>query len=165
MCHAFHRYSGKEKFKKTCIDKIYVDCKNKAQYLWDNDEELYTISGFYWKNGKCFDPICCNMFAICENLQTLDSVVQRIFHRRYYFKDKATSKMTDVETYCTGWSIDVEEFKINADEYIKKTLPELPERIFPKLPAIFTRSEKRPKSPLFSFAPPLIITPLLKKGR
>jgi hypothetical protein len=97
--------------------------------------------------------------------QTLDSVVQRMFHCHYPFKNESKSQATDAKTYCKKRSIGVKEFKINADEHIKETPPELPERIFPELPEIFTRSEKRPKSPLFAFGRLLTITPLLKKGR
>jgi hypothetical protein len=88
LCHAFHDVTGILKMTGSpALDCIYNG--SSAKYLWTTkenpiDEELYNITGKYYDGVSiCFDPICCNMFDICNSLKIGKKIEQRIFHTPY----------------------------------------------------------------------------------
>lgn len=87
LCHVFHTYSGKEKFTSDYLDTMYQ--KRHEKYLWtgkkaegefEDDEETYNITGYYFGSGKQFDHISCNMFDIYKYRSSPETIVQRVFH-------------------------------------------------------------------------------------
>jgi hypothetical protein len=86
LCHAFHKVTGL--LKATDINKSvtlsHVYSSTSTKYLWGNDEELYNMTGvFYNGTSLIYDPICCNMFDMCNSLKIGEPIVQRMFHCSY----------------------------------------------------------------------------------
>jgi hypothetical protein len=130
LCHALHKYSGREKEKCGLLNLTYGE-NGRGKYLWtgnknenqnslENDEEMYTITGHYYdENTKVrrLDPISCNMFDICTNVLNPESIIQRVLHYDY----------SDYKEYLTEYNIlesealyKIEEFLIDIDEYTIK---------------------------------------------
>jgi hypothetical protein len=120
LCHAFHTCSGKEKFTSDYLDAVYPGREEK--YLWtgkksdgkyEDDEEMYNITGCYLDSGKCFDPISCNMFDICMHSSDHESIVQRVFH----------TTLADVRMHTSRCvpSYKISQFLIDVSNYIVDT--------------------------------------------
>jgi hypothetical protein len=128
FCHALHRYGKKEQTKCKLLDKVYEELQvdgtykvRQEKYLWTNDkskepkkceddEELYTITGYFYGG---FDPINCNMYDICKCLKNKEPITQRVFHYYYAFlRQKIDNNEIANPPYGTS------EFLINLDDYI-----------------------------------------------
>jgi hypothetical protein len=128
LCHALHRYSGREMTKCKLLEAIYGE--SSAMRLWidtgnqddeevydPDDEEMYNMTGFYYDEEtgeKKIDPISCNMFDICANASDPESIIQRVFHcgYNYYLKRSQTLKSAALKK--------IKEFLIDIDEYIER---------------------------------------------
>jgi hypothetical protein len=128
LCHALYRYGKKEQTKCKLLDKVYEELQvdgtykvRQEKYLWTNDkskeqkkceddEELYTMTG-YFDGG--FDPINCNMYDICKCVSNNEPIIQRVFHDNYeQLQQKIRNKEITNPPYGTS------EFLINLDDYI-----------------------------------------------
>jgi hypothetical protein len=118
LCHAFHTYSDVAKFETDYLDVIYAG-RQEEKYLWTNrksdnkfedDEEMYTITGYYWNSGRCFDPISCNMFDICKHSSKPESITQRVFHKRIVYIQES------MPTCSLSYKID--RFLIDVTKYV-----------------------------------------------
>ena len=94
LCHSLHKLDGTYRANtKNGIMQIYnihaMDCVDQdILEAWTNDEELYTITGWYVDDGKkvTFDCLNTNSYIILTALQDgipADKVVQRIYHCDY----------------------------------------------------------------------------------
>jgi hypothetical protein len=120
LCHAFHTCFGKRKSTADYLGAVYAGREEK--YLWtykqsdrkcENDEEMYTITGYYWDSGRCLDPISCNMFDICKHAANPESIVQRMFHKEPAYIQAHTA------TYTPSYKID--QFLIDVPSYVVDT--------------------------------------------
>jgi hypothetical protein len=117
LCHTFHKYSEKDKETSAYLDAIYSGRHEK--YLWtdkkierqfEDDEEMYNITGYYLDSGKYLAPISCNMFNICKYSSNSKSIIQRVFH--IYWRD--------IKTYKTAYDYlhKINEFLIDLNQYV-----------------------------------------------
>ncbi len=94
LCHGLHYLTGTQKTEETIgIKKIYnihaMDCIDiDILDAWEDDEELYTITGWYVApDGKVmFDCLNTNSYLIFKALQNrvpAEKVVQRVYHCDY----------------------------------------------------------------------------------
>ncbi|MDR1488784.1 MAG: hypothetical protein LBI26_03525 [Holosporales bacterium] len=102
-------YSINNEYKATeeiSLVKIYE--KRMEKRFWSNDEEFRTISGvFYNGTSLIHDPICCNMFDMCNSLKIGKPIVQRVFHCDWSFYQLTTNicnieSLTVLETIIKG---------------------------------------------------------------
>ncbi|MDR0744569.1 MAG: hypothetical protein LBE97_01270 [Holosporales bacterium] len=109
--------SWQRKFTSDYLDIVYSGRQEK--YLWtgkepkeyEDDEEMYNITGYYWDSCKCFDPISCNMFDICKQSSRPESIVQRVFHKRWIHRYQYTHTP----------SYQIDQFLIDVSNYIIDT--------------------------------------------
>lgn len=94
LCHGLHSLDGTYKAGTTDgIVQIYaihaMDCVDKDILgAWEDDEELYTITGWYVDDDKkvIFDYLNANSYMILKALAngiSPDNVVQRVYHCDY----------------------------------------------------------------------------------
>ncbi|MDR2067809.1 MAG: hypothetical protein LBP41_02355 [Holosporaceae bacterium] len=116
LCHALHEYSGKEMNNCKLLTFAYGDKKQKC--LWTEDEEAYTITGYYYDGSmKLFDPISCNMYDICANISKPENIVQRVFHYSYgaYGEYLISNDLSESDALDN-----IKEFLIDPNEYAVK---------------------------------------------
>ena len=94
LCHGLHKLDGTYRAGTTDgIKQIYdmhaMDCVDRDILdAWENDEELYTITGWYMDDNKkaIFDSLNTNSYMILKALAdgiSPDNVVQRVYHCDY----------------------------------------------------------------------------------
>jgi hypothetical protein len=128
LCHALHKYSERDQNECRFLDKIYEELQvdgiykvRQEKYLWtdnksedpnnyEDDEELYTITGHHYGG---FDPINCNMYNICKNANNKWSIIQRMFHADHEQLQQEIRNKTRFDPLYK-----VSEFLINLDDYI-----------------------------------------------
>jgi hypothetical protein len=121
LCHALHERSGRRMKECYLLNSIYGNADEMGLWLHrnkkngelvKNDEEAYTITGFYYdKSGrKQFDPISCNLFGIFADISDSRPITQRVFHWSY------EKLIGDGQMYNPLYNIG--EFLINVKQYV-----------------------------------------------
>ncbi len=95
LCHALHNLEGVKNYgEQAFIPKFYKQPEdrediNETCAAWENDEEIYTITGWYVdEDGTLkFDWLNTNSYMILDALQDKippEKIVQRVFHCDYW---------------------------------------------------------------------------------
>ncbi len=120
LCHGLHNLNGTDKGNThKFVQKVYnFDEKDPLGRLtcraWDNDEEIYTITGRYI-NTKCeldFDYLNTNTYMILQGLKNDIpplSIVQRVYHCSFELL---------LEEYADIVDLSLDQFLINLKEYV-----------------------------------------------
>ncbi len=98
LCHALHNLEGIKNYgEQAFIPKFYKQPGEQEGIketcdAWENDEEIYTITGWYVNNDGAlkFDWLNTNSYMILDALKDKippEKIVQRVFHCDYWALD------------------------------------------------------------------------------